>query len=76
MALGRASLFVTRPMIAHHMRDRNELLARTTDLLRWVGEGELNVHIGASYELSDARQAHEDLEARRTTGKLLLLPRS
>ena len=75
-ALGRASLFVTRPMIAHHIRDRNELLARTTDLLRWVGEGELNVHIGARYGLSDARQAHEDLEARRTTGKLLLLPRS
>jgi NADPH2:quinone reductase len=75
-ALGRASLFVTRPLIAHYIRDRNELLTRTTDLLRWVGEQKLSVHIGARYALADARRAHEDLEARRTTGKLLLLPQT
>lgn len=73
-ALGGASLFVTRPMFAHHIRDRSEFLARTGDLLRWVGEEKLSVHVGARYDLTDARRAHEDLEARRTTGKLLLLP--
>ena len=75
-ALGRASLFVTRPLIAHYIRDRNELLTRTTDLLRWVAEDKLSVHVGGRYPLADARKAHEDLESRRTSGKLLLLPQS
>jgi NADPH2:quinone reductase len=75
-ALGRASLFVTRPMFPHHIRDRNELVQRTTDLLRWVGEKKLSVHVGARYDFADARRAHEDLESRRTTGKLLLLSQS
>ncbi len=71
---GKGSLFVTRPMVAHYMRDRDELLTRTTDLMRWIADGKLSVHIGGRYPLQEARRAHEDLEARRTTGKLLLVP--
>lgn len=73
---GKGSLFLTRPMFADYTRTREELLSRTGDLLRWVAAGELDVHIGGRYPLADARRAHEDLEARRTTGKVLLLPRS
>jgi NADPH2:quinone reductase len=43
-------------------------------VLSWVAEGSLEVHVGERYPLEQARRAHEDLEARRTTGKLLLIP--
>ncbi|MGH3738332.1 MAG: quinone oxidoreductase family protein [Micromonosporaceae bacterium] len=68
------SLFLTRPALAHHMADRDELVRRTTAILDLVAAGELHVHIGARYPLAEARAAHEDLEGRRTTGKVLLLP--
>ncbi len=68
------SLYLTRPALAHHMVDRDELVRRTTDILELVAAGNLAVHIGGRYPLSDAADAHRDLEARRTTGKLLLLP--
>jgi len=69
------SLFVTRPTLVHYTRDRAELTARTDELFGWLAEGTLDVSIGGRYPLADVRQAHEDLEGRRTTGKLLLLPR-
>jgi NADPH:quinone reductase len=72
---GAGSLFVTRPTMIHYMASRDELLWRTSDLFTWIGEGRLSVRIGGSYPLADAARAHEDLQARRTTGKLLLLPR-
>lgn len=68
------SLFVTRPTLVHYVAARGDLLRRTGDLLRWAGEGELAVRIGGTYPLSDAAVAHTDLAARRTTGKLLLIP--
>ena len=68
------SLFLTRPTLAHYTADRSELLWRATDVLSAVAEGELNVRIGVEYSLAHAPQAHEDLAARRTTGKLLLIP--
>lgn len=71
----KGSLFLTRPTLAHYTRDRNELLGRTTEVMNWIAAGELNVHVGQRYPLDQARQAHEDLEGRRTTGKLLLIPR-
>jgi NADPH2:quinone reductase len=43
-------------------------------VFRWIENGELAVHVGARYPLDEARQAHEDLERRRTSGKLLLVP--
>jgi len=71
---GGGSLFLTRPGIRHYTATREELLDRARDVFTWIVEGTLRVRIGARYPLEDARQAHEDLEARRTTGKLLLLP--
>lgn len=68
------SLFVTRPSLGAYTTSRPELLARAQDVLGWAAAGELAVRIGHRYPLGQARQAHEDLEGRRTTGKLLLLP--
>ena len=68
------SLFLTRPSIRHHTATREELLARAGEVFGWTAEGKLQVRIGGRYPLANARRAHEDLEARRTTGKLVLLP--
>lgn len=68
------SVFLTRPTLPDYMRTREELVGRTDDLFSLVQQGKLQVRIGATYPLADAAQAHRDLEARRTTGKLLLLP--
>jgi NADPH:quinone reductase len=68
------SVFLTRPTLAHYVATREELLWRANDVLSWVGNGRLDVRIGHRYPLEAARQAQEDLEGRRTTGKLLLLP--
>jgi NADPH2:quinone reductase len=68
------SLFVTRPTLAHHTATREELLWRATELFDAIRAGELNVRIGGRYPLAEAARAHEDLQSRRTTGKLLLLP--
>ncbi|HET6212999.1 MAG TPA: quinone oxidoreductase [Micromonosporaceae bacterium] len=67
------SLFLTRPTLYHYIVTRDELVRRAEDVFRWVSGG-LSVHIGATYPLAEARTAHEDLQARRTTGKLLLVP--
>jgi NADPH2:quinone reductase len=67
------SLYVTRPTLVHYMADRAELLWRVGDLFEWIAKGELDVRIGGEYPLADAARAHEDLAARRTTGKLLLV---
>jgi NADPH2:quinone reductase len=69
------SLFVTRPSLGHHIATRAELLSRASDLLSLVTAGRLAVRIGHRYPLAEATQAHRDLQGRRTTGKLLLLPR-
>ncbi len=68
------SLFITRPTLVHYVADRAELLWRSGDLFDWIAKGELDVRIGGEYPLADAVRAHEDLAARRTTGKLLLIP--
>lgn len=68
------SLFLTRPGLRDYTAVRDELLARATDVFAWLEDGSLTVRIGARYPLDDARQAQEDLAARKTTGKLLLLP--
>ncbi|HZD65963.1 MAG TPA: quinone oxidoreductase [Acidimicrobiales bacterium] len=69
------SLFITRPTLVNYIADREELLQRAADLFSWIGQGSLTVRIGGRYPLDEAARAHEDLGARRTTGKLLLLPR-
>jgi NADPH:quinone reductase len=75
MQLERAgSIFLTRPTLRHYTAQRDELLVRAGEVFGWVADGKLDVRIGGRYPLEEARQAHEDLEGRRTTGKLLLLP--
>jgi NADPH2:quinone reductase len=73
LRLSGKSLFLTRPTLAHHIGP-GELGTRVEQLFGWVVAGQLDVRIGATYPLADARRAHEDLEGRRTTGKLLLIP--
>jgi NADPH2:quinone reductase len=68
----KGSLFLTRPTLAHHIATREELLWRAGDVLSWIANGDLKLSIHHTYPLSDARQAQEDLAARKTTGKLLL----
>jgi NADPH2:quinone reductase len=68
------SLYVTRPTLSHFIADREALERRSADVLGWMADGSLEIRIGHRYPLSEARRAHEDLEARRTTGKLLLIP--
>jgi NADPH:quinone reductase len=68
------SLYITRPGLPNYTATREDLLERAGDVLDWVADGSLDVRIGERYPLEDARRAHEDLEARRTTGKLLLIP--
>lgn len=69
------SLFLTRPTLVHYSAKREELLARAGDVFGWVVAGQLDVRVGGRYQLAAAGRAHDDLESRRTTGKLLLLPR-
>jgi NADPH2:quinone reductase len=68
------SLFLTRPTLVHYIADEEELHWRAGEVFDWIAKGELDVRIGGAYPLAAAAQAHEDLAARRTTGKLLLLP--
>lgn len=70
----KGSLFLTRPSLAHYSATRDELLARAGDVLNWVSSGELKLRIGRTFPLSEAAQAHRQLEGRLTTGKLLLIP--
>jgi NADPH:quinone reductase len=71
---GGGSLYLTRPGIRHYTATREELLDRARDVFTWIAEGRLDVRISARYPLEEARRAHEDLEGRRTTGKLVLTP--
>jgi NADPH2:quinone reductase len=68
------SLYITRPTLVHFIATRAELLRRSGDLFDWIAQGELDVTVGATYPLAEASRAHDDLAARRTTGKLLLIP--
>jgi NADPH:quinone reductase len=68
------SLFVTRPTLVHYVADRTELIWRASDIFEAITKATLRVRVGAEYPLAEAPQAHEDLAARRTTGKLILIP--
>ncbi|WP_344871761.1 quinone oxidoreductase [Nonomuraea antimicrobica] len=70
----QGSLFLTRPTIAHYIAEREELLQRASDLFGWIAAGQLAINVSHRYPLADAKQAHENLAGRRTTGKLLLVP--
>jgi NADPH2:quinone reductase len=70
----KGSLFATRPKLADYTTSREELLWRAQSLFTWIGQNNLDVRIGGTYNLSEADQAHRDLEGRKTTGKLILIP--
>ncbi len=70
----KGSLFITRPTLVHHIASREELQQRATDVLNMIGSSKLKLRIEHLYPLSEAQQAHRDLEGRKTTGKLLLIP--
>ena len=68
------SLFLTRPTLVHHTRDREELLWRSGDVFAAITAGDLTIRVASRYPLADAAQAHRDLESRRTTGSIVLEP--
>jgi NADPH2:quinone reductase len=70
----KGSLFVTRPTLFHYAHDRASLTAMADDLFDAITTANVTPQIGGSYPLREAAQAHRDLEARRTTGSLVLVP--
>jgi len=68
------SLFVTRPSLQHYIATREELEQRSSDVLQSIVRGDLKLRIHKTYPLEHAQQAHRDIEGRKTTGKLLLIP--
>src|SRR5882757_5499899 len=70
----KGSLFVTRPTIVHYIAAHEELQKRATDVLTMIATGKIKLRIEHIYPLKEAQQAHRDLEGRKTTGKLLLIP--
>jgi NADPH2:quinone reductase len=73
-ALRNGSLFLTRPSLGDYTGTREELLHRANEVLGWVQSGELKLHVGLTLPLSEAAEAHRQLEGRQTTGKILLMP--
>lgn len=74
MLAAKGSLFVTRPNILHYVSRREELLLRAQDLFNWISSGALKLRIEKILRLEEAQEAHRQLEGRKTTGKVLLVP--
>jgi NADPH2:quinone reductase len=72
--LAQGSLFLTRPTLFHYIADRKSLEWRAGEVLDAVANGRLNVRVGATFPMAQAAEAHQALEGRKTTGKVLLLP--
>jgi NADPH2:quinone reductase len=70
----KGSLFLTRPTLGHYTATREELLQRSADVMGWVADGSLSVRICREFPLARAADAQRELEGRRTTGKVLLVP--
>jgi NADPH2:quinone reductase len=68
----KGSLYLTRPTLGNYIATRADLEWRTRDLFDWIGSGKLKIRIDRTYPLSEAAQAHRDIEGRKTTGKLIL----
>jgi NADPH:quinone reductase len=68
----KGSLFLTRPSLAHYVADAASFRERATKVLNWVAQGSLELRIERTYPLAEIAQAHRDLEARKTTGKLVV----
>jgi NADPH2:quinone reductase len=70
----KGSLFLTRPTMMDYISTREDLLARTGDVLGWIASGELNLRIDRQVPLAEAAEAHRALEGRQTKGKVILIP--
>jgi len=70
----KGSLFLTRPTLAHYIATREELVHRADAVLSMIASGKLKLRVAHKYPLAEAQQAHRDLEGRKTTGKVLLIP--
>jgi NADPH:quinone reductase-like Zn-dependent oxidoreductase len=68
------SIKICYPAFRDHVPTREALLARSAELFGLIEDGRLTIEIGGRYPLAEAARAHRDLEARATTGELLLLP--
>ena len=70
----KGSLYVTRPTLATYIAARAELVKRSSDLFSAVKSGKVKIETTARYKLADAQAAHRDLEGRKTTGSVVLIP--
>jgi NADPH:quinone reductase len=70
----KGSLYVTRPTLVNYIATREDLIARSGAVFNMVAAGKLKLRIAHTYSLAEAQRAHRDLEGRKTTGKLLLIP--
>ncbi|MGD0799267.1 MAG: quinone oxidoreductase [Acidobacteriaceae bacterium] len=70
----KGSLYVTRPMLKDYIHGRAALERRAGEVLGWVADGSLKLRIEHTFPLAEAAEAHRDLEGRKTTGKVLLVP--
>ncbi|MCV6987660.1 quinone oxidoreductase [Mycobacterium shinjukuense] len=68
------SVYLTRPSLAHFIRTGEEFGWRAAELFDVLGSGAVTVDVGGRYRLSDAARAHQDLEGRKTTGSIVLVP--
>jgi NADPH2:quinone reductase len=70
----KGSLYVTRPTLATHIASRADLVERSNSLFDVVKSGKVKIETTGRYKLADAQQAHRDLESRKTTGSVILMP--
>jgi len=70
----KGSLFLTRPSLPHYIAASDDLRKRASAVFEMIADGKLKLRVAHTYPLAEAAQAHRDLEGRKTTGKLLLLP--
>jgi NADPH2:quinone reductase len=70
----KGSLYLTRPTLANYTASREELVDRSAAVFAMIAGGKLKLRIEHTYSLAEAQKAHRDLEGRKTTGKLLLIP--
>ena len=68
------SVYLTRPNLAHFTRTPDEFAWRAGELLDAIADGSITITVGGHYPLADAAQAHTDLQGRKTTGSIVLLP--
>lgn len=70
----KGSLYITRPTLVNYIASREELIARSKAVFDMIASGKLKLRIEHTYPLAEAQRAHRELEGRKTTGKLLLIP--